>query len=148
MHGFRYLFALIFILAACTPQAAPSLSDAGQPAPAELAQPESGPSPISTDVFQVTAWVDNPSPKAGERINISGSLIKNGVYLGGMMMAAYWPDEDDDRLVDCTIQVIYQRGICIVYADDFPVGEYTPVRVSFEYFGQTFTGETGFTRQE
>jgi hypothetical protein len=133
------ILLMISILAACTPTAStPAVPRGGIETPA----------PTSSDVFQVTAWVDNPYPKAGERINISGSLIKNGVYLGGMMMSGFWPDEKDDRLPDCHIQVIYQRGICIAYADNFPVGEPITVKVSFDYFGQTFSGETSFTRQE
>jgi hypothetical protein len=138
-----FLCAVTVFLSACS--SLPVISPQPETIPANTV---AKPTPTFEDIYEVTAWVDNPYPKAGERINISGSLTKNGVYLGGMMMSAFWPDKDDDRLVDCTIQVIYQRGICIVYAEDFPVGEYTPVKVSFNYFGQTFSGETGFTRQE
>jgi hypothetical protein len=140
-----FVFALFCALTAC---ASPRV-EAPVPTPASQIQLlPAVDSPANQDVFEVEAWVDNPTPSAGERINISGSLKKNGVYVGGMMMSGFWPDEDDDRLPDCHIQVIYQRGICIVYADNFPVGEYTPVRVSFDYFGQTFSGETGFTRSK
>jgi hypothetical protein len=141
----KILFLVIFLLtlAACA-QPTALRTTAGEAS----TQPAAPPTPTPSDQFVVTAWVDNPYPKSGERINISGSLQKNGTYLGGMMMSAYWPDEDDDRLPDCHIQVIYQRGICIVYAENFPVGEYTPIKISFDYFGQVFTGETGFTRQE
>jgi hypothetical protein len=140
---FIYICSFLVLFAACS--SSPVLTAEPDTSKVTL---EPAPTPTSSDIFRLEAWVDNPNPKSGERINISGSLIKNGVYLGGMMMSAYWPDEDDDRLPDCHIQVIYQRGICTVYADNFPVGEYTPVKISFDYFGQTFTGETGFTRAE
>jgi hypothetical protein len=140
----KLLAVLLFCaLAACStatvePVSAPLLTQ-----PLRLEEPAA-----EVGEFTVEAWVDNPEPSSGERINISGSLRRNGLYLGGMMMSGFWPDEDDDRLPDCHIQVIYQRGICTVYADDFPVGEYIPVKVSFEYFGNTYSGETGFTRKE
>jgi hypothetical protein len=98
------------------------------------------------DQFEVIAWVDNPTPALGERVNLSGSLIKNGVYLGGMMMQATWPDQDQERGVpNCNVLVIYQRGVCIIETEGFTAGEYVPVTVKFVYKDQTYTGQTGFT---
>jgi hypothetical protein len=133
------------LLTACTNSAQIPLPGSGDIEPAS-AQVEADLPPEG--VYRVEAWVENPHPSADEVVNISGSLIKYDVYLGGMMMAGYWPDEDDDRLPDCYNQVIYQRGRCSVRASNFPVGVYIPVRVSFEYDGWTFEGETGFTRKD
>jgi hypothetical protein len=90
--------------------------------------------------------VDNATPGHGDVVNLSGSLIKNGVYLGGMMMQATWPDKDQERgIPNCNVLVIYQRGICIIETKDMPVGEFIPVTIKFVYNDQTFSAQTGFT---
>lgn len=105
-------------------------------------------SPTSTDVFEIVAWVDKPNPARDERVTISGSLIKNGIYLGGIMMQAYWPREGQERGVpNCYVQAIYQRGICTAEASDYPPGVYVPVTVIYNYEGVIYTAETGFTPQ-
>jgi len=104
------------------------------------------PSLISEDVFEVQAWVDKPAPERDERVTIYGSLIKNGVYLGGMAMDAVWPEEGQERgMPNCRVQVIYQAGVCVTDAANYPPGEFVPVTVIFDYKGNRYTGETGFT---
>lgn len=121
-------------VAPSTPEAFPS----SQPGPLAAAAQE--------DQFEVIAWVDNETPAQGERVNLSGSLLKNGVFLGGMMMQAYWPDENlDEGMPNCNVLVIYQRGVCIIETGDFPVGDFVSITVEFEYNGKTHTGQTGFT---
>ncbi len=134
---------LVLCLAACSAQAgavpaeqdAVPVSQPGAPAPSQQA-----------DTFEVVAWVDNPTPAQGEQVNLSGSLIKNGVYLGGMMMQATWPDKTQERgMPNCNVLVIYQRGVCIIETEGFTAGEYVPVTVKFVYKDQTYTGQTSFT---
>jgi hypothetical protein len=96
--------------------------------------------------FEVVAWVNNPEPPQGSRIMLYGSLIKDGVFLGGMAMVAEWPDASQERGVpNCSVQVIYQAGVCIIETKDLPAGVYVPITISFEYQGQTYSGGTGFT---
>lgn len=103
-------------------------------------------SPTSTDTFQVDAWVDDPAPSREARVILSGSLIKDGIYLGGIMMRATWPDETDRRgSPNCYVMVLYQRGLCTFDASNFPPGEFVSIQISFEYQGKTFYGQTGFT---
>jgi hypothetical protein len=114
--------------------------------PGKTATPAASATPA--DKFEVYAWVDKPTPAKDERVIISGSLKKNGVYLGGMAMTAIWPDSTLERGVpNCHVQVIYQRGICITEADKYPSGVYVPVTVKFEYRGGTYTAQTGFKPQ-
>lgn len=96
--------------------------------------------------YKVVAWVDNPSPARGERVTVHGSLIKNGVHLGGMAMLATWPDEElEPGRPNCSVQVIYGAGVCIIQSDRFPPGEYVPVTVIFRLNGDKLTANTGFT---
>jgi len=71
-----------------------------------------------------------------------GSLIKHGVHLGGMVMNAFWPDEKHPGTPDCSVQVIYGSGVCIVETEGFPAGASIPLKVEFEYEGKTFSGST------
>ncbi len=137
-----YLVVVLSILSGCSSK------------PGDTPTPQAAPSPTSDqafaeqqeDTFEVVAWVDNPTPAKGEIVNLSGSLIKNGVYLGGMMMYATWPDKDQERGVpNCKVLVIYQRGVCMIKTDDFTSGEYVPVKVKFIYNDRSYSGETGFT---
>jgi hypothetical protein len=123
---------LVSCSASATPEPAP------QPLPTPSATPE--------DIFQVVAWMDNPEPEHNERVILSGSLIKNGVYLGGMAMHAMWPDGTQERGVpNCSVQVIYQRGVCTIDASKYPVDVYVPITITFEYRDQIYIGHTGFT---
>ena len=102
-----------------------------------------------SDLFEVEAWVDNPTPDQNRRVNAHGSLIKNGVRLGGMAMVAVWPDPGQEYGVpNCSVQVIYGSGVCLIVAADFSPGEYVPITVTFHYAGEIFSGHTGFTPQK
>lgn len=110
------------------------------------AQNDSTPLPVRTHKFEVVTWFDNPEPKLGSRVMLYGSLIKDGVHLGGMAMRATWPDEDQERGVpNCSVQVIYGSGVCIIETEGFKPGVTIPVTVTFEYQGQIYRGQTGFT---
>jgi hypothetical protein len=102
--------------------------------------------PIRTPTFEVVAWVDDPNPQVGSRIMLYGSLIKDGVYLGGMAMRATWPDEKQERgIPNCSVQVIYGSGVCIVETEGFQPDVFVPITVAFEYHGMIYSGQTGFT---
>ena len=132
------LILFCLLLSSCTTS---SLSKSGS-----LTTPVMTPSPTSEDIFQVYAWVDNPDPARDDRVILSGSLIKNGVYLGGMVMQATWPDEAQERGVPkCLSQVIYQRGQCIIDVSRYHPNVYVPITVIFNYRDQIFFAHTGFT---
>lgn len=148
-----YLTVITLFLAGCNALSAPQveatpaidLAVATTPAP-EVAQPQATPTP--EDVFEVYAWVNKPEPKLGEIVTVNGSLIKNGVYLGGVPMWAFWPDENGGNVPhSCVSYMAYQRGICMVDTRDFPADVYVPVSIRIYYQDMTFTTETGFTPQ-
>lgn len=100
------------------------------------------------DVFEVVAWVSDSGPMPASRVYLYGSLIKNGVHLGGMAMRATWPDKDQERGVpNCSVQVIYGYGFCTIQTEGFPTNVYVPITVTFEYHGNLYSGQTGFTPQ-
>jgi hypothetical protein len=137
------LYILFVLAAACSPT-----SDARPPLTAGTHPPDSSVSSSSGDNYEVEAWVSDPNPSRDEQVFVYGSLIRNGVRVGGMMMQAYWPDEKQaPGIPGCNVLVIYGAGGCILEVSEFPVGEYVPVRVQFEYYGKTYRGETGFTPQ-
>lgn len=106
-------------------------------------------SPKSGDIFEVEAWVNKPSPRPDEQVTIYGSLLKNGVRLGGIMMQARWSERAlATGLPDCFVLVIYGSGVCVAAAKDFPPGKFVPVTILFEYEDHVFTGKTGFTPRD
>jgi hypothetical protein len=134
----------IIILAVC--MALVSCSQAPTPRPAMQLTPN--PSPTACDSFAVEAWVDNPTPTQDSQVIVFGSLIKSGVYLGGIMMQAVWADETQERGVpNCDVLVTYGRGVCAVPVKDYEPGAFVPITVTFKYEGSTFVGHTGFTPQ-
>jgi len=140
MKHIQLLFAMILVLSGCSPKAVPTPQQAVQTIQAAAI------TQTTEDVFEVTAWVDNPSPEQGDRIMLSGSLIKNGTYLGGMMMTASWPDQDQELGVpNCKVLVIYARGICTIEVSNYPSGVAVPITVSFPYKGHYYTGTASFT---
>jgi hypothetical protein len=143
---FKHLLVLLITLAltaACSPT-----SDAQPPLTAGTQPPDSSVSSLSGDSYEVEAWVSDPTPSRDAQVYVYGSLIRNGVRVGGMMMQAYWPDEKQaPSIPGCNVLVIYGAGGCILEVSEFPVGEYVPVRVQFEYYGKTYSGETGFIPQ-
>jgi hypothetical protein len=142
MRRIIYSIALILILAGCISKGVPATIE-----PTSTTEVLVAPT-IRTyvDVFEVKAWVDNPNPEREDQIMLSGSLIKNGTYLGGMMMTASWPDENQEPGVpNCKVLVIYARGICTIDVSDYPSGVTVPITVSFPYAGHYYTETTSFT---
>jgi hypothetical protein len=114
--------------------------------PAAEALPSAEITPTPTDVFIVDVWVSNPDPAPTETVIILGTLRRNGLYLNHVTMNATWPDEDNPRnMPNCTVQVLYQRGVCSTLAGKYPPGVYVPIDISFTFRGKTYTGTTGFT---
>lgn len=145
MKGVLFLFLVCLLQISCSSNVKP------EPQPAAPAAPKIGSTPelVRTATFEVVAWVSDPNPEPGERVMLYGSLLKDGVHLGGMAMRASWPDEDQERgIPNCSVQVIYGSGVCIVETADFQPGIYVPITVSFEYQGKIYRGETGFTPRE
>jgi len=138
---------LLLILIVMLPISCAS-NDTSSSGPAASIAPQivSSPIPVHTATFEIVAWVDNPEPKLGSRVILYGSLLKDGVHLGGMAMRATWPDENQERGVpNCSVQVIYGSGVCIIESEGFRSGVYVPVTVTFEYQGEIYSGQTGFT---
>ena len=140
----RRLFIILFLacslLSSCMP-AQPVVKSA-TPEPQVTASPSSS----SQKTFIVDAWVDNPTPSRNDKVILLGTLTMNGLYLGGIMMTATWPDKTQSRgTPNCYVMVLYQRGVCVIDASKFPAGEFVPIHISFEYRGQQFSGDTGFT---
>lgn len=117
--------------------------------PAETPVPEVTESVVTsawTDEYEIWAWVDIPEPGPNDIVTVSGHLVKNDVYLGGVGMWMFWPAEDGSPVPhECVSYMMYQRGICQIIVKDYPPGQYVPVTVRVEYNDQVFTTETGFT---
>ena len=138
------LIIIALFLVGCT--AAPTTLPAETPLP-EVAQPVA--TPAWTDEYEIWAWVDDPEPGPDDIVTVSGHLVKNGAYLGGVGMWMVWPAEDGGPVEhECVSYMMYQRGICQIIVKDYPPGQYVPVKVWVEYHDQIFTTETGFTPQE
>jgi hypothetical protein len=137
------LLLLVFMLQiSCSSNAVQS----SKPIATIATQVTSPPTPFHTPIFEIVTWFDNPEPELGSRVILYGSLIKDGVHLGGMAMRATWSDENLERGVpNCSVQVIYGSGVCIIETAAFQSGEYIPITVSFEYQGRIYSGQTGFT---
>jgi len=122
-----------------------NIAQSSKPVAAIATQVVPTPTPFHTPIFKIVTWFDNPKPELGSRIILFGSLIKDGVHLGGMAMRATWPDKNQERGVpNCSVQVIYGSGVCTIETAGFQAGEYIPVMVSFEYQGRIYSGRTGF----
>lgn len=160
----RLSFFLIFclVLASCSQEASPTAVPTSAPhptapvmatwtpAPSPTTIPELTPMPSATppDKFEVKAWVDNPTPSQNSLVNVWGSLIKNGVHLGGIMMRATWSDKTGKGgTSSCDVLVIYGAGVCAVHVKDYPPGVFVPITVTFDYRGVRYTAHTGFTPQ-
>jgi hypothetical protein len=136
---------ILFLQGACSQK---DLTPVSSPATSDQAV-HSTQSPAAPELFQVKAWVDDPTPALNSRIVVRGSLIKYGSYhLGGIMMSAFWPDETVERGVpNCFTLVTYGTGKCVIDVSRFPPGEFVPVTVSFDYEGKLYTAQTGFIPQ-
>ena len=139
----RSTILIIFIvLVSCTQKAAPPSEIQTTP----VALITTSPHPTHEDTFTIDTWVNNPNPPQGSRVIVWGSLIKNGVHLGGMMMQATWPDETQEPgMPNCNVLVIYGSGVCVIDDISYPPGEFVPITVTFEYHGKKYVGQTGFT---
>lgn len=137
------ILILVFILqTSCTYNATPS----AKPTAAGPVQTASAPTPAYTHKFEVVTWFSDPEPELGARTILYGSLLKDGIHLGGMAMRATWPDEDQERGVpNCSVQVIYGSGVCIIESEGYQAGVTVPVTVTFEYQGKIYRGTTAFT---
>jgi hypothetical protein len=157
----RLLFFFCLVLASCSPKASPTAVPTSTPHPTALATEtwtpvpppttitEIAPTPPATpgDKFEVTAWVDKPRPSQNSLVCVHGSLIKNGVHLGGIMMRATWPDKTEKSgTSSCDTLVIYEAG-CTVHVKDYPPGVFVPITVTLDYRGTRYTAHTGFTPQ-
>ena len=102
--------------------------------------------PTPADHYEIFASVDRPEPTLDEVVTVSGSLTKNGVYLGSIPMWMFWPEEGGaPGQNECVSQMAYQRGICNIYAKGYPVDVYVPIKIRVTYDGMVFSTETGFT---
>lgn len=135
------LLILMILLVGCT--AAPTATPT-------LAPSSSTPLPqVSADIYEISAWVDIPEPGPDDIVTVSGHLIRNDSYLGGVGMWMFWPDEKGGPVPhECVSYMMYQRGICQIIVKDYPPGQYVPVVVRVEFQDRVFTTETGFTPQE
>ncbi len=143
----RILF--LILLAVCTLSTACTLNEIppSEPTAAPFTKtPDPAPVLLRTPSFEVVAWLDDPNPPVGSRVMLYGSLIKDGVHLlNGMVMRAIWPDEDQARGVpNCSVQVIYGEGVCIVETEGFQPDVFVPITVAIDYNGQTYRGQIGF----
>jgi hypothetical protein len=93
--------------------------------------------------WSVDSWFDNPNPPLGSQVVFSGSLLRNGMWSGGIMTAR-WMQGGEMQV--CNVIMIYQRGICVIQVRDFDPGVYVPITYTINYApGLDFTGYNGFT---
>jgi len=159
MKCLPFFFIFCLALASCSPKASPTAVPASTPPPTAPATETwtPGPPPTATpeitptppgDKFEVKVWLDNPTPSQNSSVHVWGSLIKNGVYLGGMMMRATWPNKTEKSgTSSCDVLVTYGSGMCTVRVKDYPPGVFVPITVTFDYRGLRYTAHTGFTPQ-
>ncbi len=139
MHKF-ILPILTIMLVGCT--AAPTSTPTMTPA-SITPLPQVG--PTSEDIYEISAWVDNPEPGPDDIVTVSGHIIKNGVYLGGEMWM-FWPEVGSAPGNNaCLDHMMYQRGICQIIVKGYPPDIYVPIKVRWEWPGIVLTTETGFT---
>jgi hypothetical protein len=129
------------LLASCSSRPAPSATIS----PAEEIQGTPTLSTPSADTFLVDAWMSNPTPSRDSKVVLIGNLRKDGVYLGGIIMRATWPDETHtDESPNCYVTIIYQRGVCTIDVSHFKPGILVPIQISIEYQGKLYYGQTQF----
>jgi hypothetical protein len=133
-----WLLVLVVMMAACSPSQAQTAIPLLTPTP----------TPTPTDRYEVKAWVDKTHPQPGQVVGLTGSLIKNGVYLNGIMMSGYWQQPGEaSPSQHCYDMSTYQRGKCIVIVEGFPEDVFVPLQIEFIYNGLTYIADTGFTPQ-
>nr|MBC7243889.1 hypothetical protein [Chloroflexota bacterium] len=96
--------------------------------------------------IELDLWVDDPTPTLGSYVTVRGSIIRNGVRLGGLMMRAEYPVKDGTK--QCDVLIIYGAGVCTLPVRDYVPGVFLPITVTFDYDGVRYTGQTGFTPRQ
>jgi hypothetical protein len=142
MKQVLFFVILTLIMTGCLPTLSPPIEVIATTTPIFIQTP----SPTSGDIFEVQAWVNEPFPARDEQVIVYGSLIKDGVRLGGIMMRASWRDGTHEHAIpDCFVLVTYGRGVCTLDQGGLPSGVFLPITVTFDYNGSRFIGQTGFT---
>ncbi len=139
-----FLFGVFIaiLLVSCT--SAPDLFTT--PSPSPVIQASLAPSPTPEDVYKIHTWVSNATPSGDEKVLLFGTLKKDGVFLGHLMMKATWPDKDiQEGVPNCYVQVLYTRAVCIIHSGKYPRNEFVPIKIEFTYNGMIFSDKTGFT---
>ena len=96
--------------------------------------------------FVVKGWTKKSTNNNGKDFIVAGSLIKNGFTLGDVMMFASWPDPSaEGGEVHCDLLAHHGVGQCIAHTEHLTKSLYVPVKLKFEYMGNYYYGETGFT---
>lgn len=96
--------------------------------------------------IELDLWVDNPTPPLNSFVTVRGSIIRNGVRLGGLVMHATYPTKEG--AVSCDSLIIYGAGVCTIPVRDYTPGAFVPITVTFDYDGVRYTGQTGFTPRQ
>jgi hypothetical protein len=125
------------------PTTAPSLTPTNQSLP--LPQPNVTLHPDGARI-ELDLWVDDPTPPLNSFVTVRGSIIRNGVRLGGLVMRATYPTKEG--LSSCDVLVIYGAGVCTLPVKDYTPGVFVPITVTFDYDGIRYTGQTGFTPRQ
>lgn len=154
------LIALSLLLTSCVSSvvsATPTI--AGLPSAQPIATPtlasRNPPSPTpQTNVtlhpdgarIELDLWVDDPTPPLNSFVTVRGSIIRNGVRLGGLVMRATYPTKEG--VVSCDSLIIYGAGVCTLPVRDYTPGVFVPITVTFDYEGVRYIGQTGFTPRQ
>lgn len=117
----------------------PSIQSLPSPRPEFMVHPDGA-------RIELDLWVDNPTPLLNSFVTIRGSIIRNGVRLGGLMMRAEYPVKRSTS--SCDVLIIYGAGVCTLPVRDYTPGVFVPVTVTFDYDGVRYTGQTGFTPRQ
>lgn len=163
----RLLFLCILLLGlrACSPAARPEATPTLLPAspelptaiptgtlapPTALPPPTPVPSPTLRDRYELQLWFHNPEPELGEKVILFGSLLQNGLPIGGdLMMQAKWPDKEaPGGQAVCWDRPNYARGLCfITVTEQYPPGEPVPITVTMHvrWLNARFTDQISFT---
>ncbi|MGC8785852.1 MAG: hypothetical protein ACP5Q1_00310 [Anaerolineae bacterium] len=96
--------------------------------------------------IELDLWVDDPTPPLNSFVTVRGSILRNGVRLGGLVMRATYPTKES--FSSCDVLIIYGAGVCTLPVKDYAPGVFVPITVTFEYDGVRYTGQTGFTPRQ
>lgn len=96
--------------------------------------------------IELDLWVDDPTPPLNSFVTVRGSIIRNGVRLGGLVMHATYPTKEG--VVSCDSLIIYGAGVCTIPVRDYTAGLFVPITVTFDYDGVRYSGQTGFTPRQ